>query len=147
MAYHTCDTSSVISRSLSELPGRSGNFLMSAVVLMELTASAKDESQRKAHERLYRLYTKDNSLIIPNLEDWVLASKILYWLTKGRRRNTGGKLPRLIPGASQRMAMDALIAVGARRWNATLITENWDDFKAIQRYCNIKLIKGSEYFR
>lgn len=146
MAYHTCDTSSIISRNLSELSGQSGNFLLSTVVLMELTASAKDESQRKAHERLYRLYAKDNCLIIPNLEDWVLASKVLYWLTLGRRKSGGGKLPRLMPGASQRMAMDALIAVGARRWNATLITENWDDFKAIQRYCNVKLMKGSEFF-
>lgn len=24
--------------------------------------------------------------------------------------------------------------------------DNWDDFKAIQRYCNLKLIKGSAFF-
>ena len=26
-------------------------------------------------------------------------------------------------------------------------TDNWDDFKAIQRYCHLKLIKGSDFFK
>jgi predicted nucleic acid-binding protein len=114
---------------------------------MELTASARDDSQRKVYEQLFRQYREDNSLIIPNEDDWLLACKVLYWLTQSRRRSLKGKLKRLPTGASQRMALDVLIAVSARRWRATVVTENWDDFKAIQRYCNTKVVKASDFFR
>jgi predicted nucleic acid-binding protein len=114
---------------------------------MELLASAKDNSQRTELELAYRYYAKDNSLIIPDSDDWLMASKVLYWLAQGRRRSAGGKSPRLRPGASQRMALDVLIAVSARRWRTTVITENWDDFKMIQHYCHVKIIKGSAFFK
>jgi predicted nucleic acid-binding protein len=143
MAYYTFDTSVIISRKLSEMPD---NFLFSAVVLLELTASATDDSERKRYEALARDYRKDNSLIIPSFEDWLLASKVLYWLTQERRRHAKGRAPRLNPGASQRMALDALIATSARSWRTTVITDNWDDFRAIQRYCNFKLIRSTDFF-
>jgi len=119
---------------------------MSAVVLMELTASARDDSQRKVYERLFRQYSEDNSLIVPDEADWLLASRILFWLAQGRKRSLKGKLKRLSTGTSQRMALDVLIAVSARRWAATVVTENWDDFKAIQRYCNTKIVRASDFF-
>jgi predicted nucleic acid-binding protein len=144
MAYFTCDTSTIISRKLSDLPD---NFLFSAVVFMELMASAKDDAQRRQLELAYRVYAKDNSLIVPSADDWLMISKVLFWLAQGRRRSAKGKLLRLKPGASQPMALDTLIAVSARRWNTTVITDNWDDFKAIQRYCNVKIVKGSEFFK
>lgn len=144
MAYFTCDTSTIISRKLSDLPD---NFLFSSVVFMELMASAKDDSQRRQLELAYQDYAKDNSLIVPSSDDWLMASKVLYWLAHGRKRSAKGKSPRLKPGASQRMALDVLIAASARRWSTTVITDNWDDFKAIQRYCNVKIVKGSEFFR
>jgi len=65
MAYFTCDTSTIISRRLSDLPD---NFLVSVVVLMELMASAKDESQRKIYERMQRVYERDGSLIVPDAD-------------------------------------------------------------------------------
>ena len=146
MGFFTYDTSVIISRGMPELPGQSDSFLWSSVVLLELTAKANDESERKVYERLFLEYAKDNSLIVPDDKDWQLASKILYWLTQGRRKREGGKLSRLKPGESQRMALDALIAVGARRWRATLVTENWDDFKAIHYYCkDLKIIKSAEF--
>jgi hypothetical protein len=36
--------------------------------------------------------------------------------------------------------------VSARRWKAQIVTENWADFKAIQRYCNIKVVRASQFF-
>lgn len=144
MPSYTCDTSVVISRKLSDLPD---NFLFSAVVLMELIAGAADESERKRYESLARAYQKDYSLIVPNPDDWLLASKILYWLVQGRKKTAGGRSPRFRPGATQRMALDVLIAVSARRWNTTVITDNWNDFKAIQRYCNVKIVKGADFFK
>lgn len=144
MSYYTYDTSTIIARGVISLPD---SFLLSAVVLLELMASAKDTSQQKVYEKLYRDYRSDNSLIVPVAEDWLLASKVLYWLGQGRRRSTGGRLLRLKPGASQRMALDSILAASARRWKATVVTENWDDFKAIQRYCNVRIVRGSDFFK
>jgi predicted nucleic acid-binding protein len=147
MPYFTYDTSVIISRKPILQPGKFGSFLWSAVVLMELTASAKDDSQRKIYERLFRQYSEDNSLIIPNEDDWLLASKVLYLLSQDRRRKQRGTLKRLHPGASQRMALDVLIALSARRWRAAVVTENWDDFKAIERYSKTKIVKASAFFQ
>jgi predicted nucleic acid-binding protein len=122
-------------------------FRMSAVVMMELTASAMDDSFRKFYEGTFEQYEKTNLLIIPNSDDWLLASRVLYFLTHARKRSNKGRLPRLPPGASQRMALDVLIAVSARRWKAAVVTENWADFKAIQRYCNVTVIKASKFFK
>jgi predicted nucleic acid-binding protein len=120
---------------------------MSAVVLMELIAGADDESRRKFYEEIFRQYKKRNLLIVPNEDDWLVAAKILFLLTQSRKRLQRGKLKRLPPGASQRLALDVLIAVSARRWKAQVVTENWTDFKAIQRYCNTTIIKAAHFFR
>ncbi len=143
--YFTYDTSVIISRGLSQLPEK---FLWSSVVLRELSASAKDESQLKQLDRLFNEYAKDNSLIYPQIEDWQRAGKILYWLIQKRRKNAGGKLLKLKPGISQRMAMDVLLAVSARRWDATIVVDNWEDFKTIQHYCKgLKIKRASDFFR
>ena len=147
MPYFTYDTSVIIARKRTVLHKMPQNLLMSSVVLMELIGRSGDITERKRLEHLFRQYQKDNLLIVPNDDDWLLASKILYLLTQARKRAEQGKLKRLPPGASQRLALDVLIAVSARRWKAQVVTENWADFKAIQRYCNTKIIKASHFFR
>jgi predicted nucleic acid-binding protein len=147
MPYFTYDTSVIISRKISDdLREMPQNFLMSAVVLMELTASSVDYSVRKHFEQVFYHFRRDKLLIVPNDEDWLLAAKIMFLLAQGRRRDGRGKLKRLLPGASQRLALDVLIAVSARRWNAQVVTENWTDFKAIQRYCNATIVKAAQFF-
>lgn len=143
MPVYTFDTSVIIAYKVDELPD---NFLLSAVVIAELTASANDDSSRKVFEALRRDYEKDGALLIPSSDDWLTSSRILYWLSQGRKKKAGGKAPKLIAGASQRMFLDALIAVSARRANATVVTNDYDDFKAIQYYCPVKLIRGSDFF-
>ena len=147
MPYFTYDTSVIISRKLTDFREMPPSFLLSSVVLMELSGSSRDESERKFYEGMFWQYKKNNLLIVPNDGDWLLASKILFLLTQARRRSQKGKLWRLPPGASQRLALDVLIAVSARRWKAQVVTENWVDFKAIQRYCNTKVIKAADFFR
>jgi predicted nucleic acid-binding protein len=147
MPYFTYDTSVFISRKLTDLGTMPQGFLASAVVLMELTAAANDVSLRKFYERMFWRYEKDELLIVPNADDWLLASKILFLLTHARRRSQKGKLRPLPPGASQRLALDVLIAISARRWKAQVVTENWSDFKAIQRYCNTTIIKATNFFK
>ena len=147
MAYFTYDTSVIISRKVTGLLTMPGSFLLSSIVLMELSAGAADSTERKVYEGLFRGFQKERRLIVPNDEDWLLTSKILFLLTHGRRRSEHGRLKRLPPGASQRLALDVLIAVSARRWRAQVVTENWADFKAIQRYCNATIIKATQFFK
>src|ERR1051325_3902032 len=146
MPYFTYDTSVFISRKLTDFHEMPQSFLLSSVVLMEIAASAYDEARRKFYEGIFLQYKKDERLIVPNDDDWLLASKVLFLLTHARRRVQKGKLQRLPPGASQRLALDVLIAVSARRWKAQVVTENWADFKAIQRYCNATIIKAAQFF-
>lgn len=147
MAYFTYDTSVIVARKISNFREMPQDFLLSAMVLMELTAGAADGSARKTYEQLFHQYRRDKVLIVPNDDDWLLAAKIMFLLAQGRRRDGKGKLKRLPPGASQRLALDVLIAVSARRWKAQVVTENWTDFKAIQRYCNTTIIKAARFFK
>jgi len=147
MAYFTYDTSVIISRKVTGLLTMPGSFLLSSIVLTELSAGAADGKERKVYEELFRAFQKERRLIVPTYEDWLLTSKILFLLTHRRRFLEHGKLKRLPPGASQRLALDVLIAVSARRWRAQVVTENWADFKLIQRYCNATIIKAAQFFR
>jgi len=92
MAYFTYDTSVIISRKLTELLALPSSFLMSAIVLMELSTSLRDESERKSYEAIFRSYQKEERLIVPDTEDWLLTSKILFLLTHSRRRLEHGRL-------------------------------------------------------
>jgi predicted nucleic acid-binding protein len=147
MPYFTYDTSVIISRKLIDFQKIPRSFVMSAIVLMELMAGADDRSRLKIYQRFFRQCQKDNLLIVPNAEDWLLAAKIMYLLAQTRKRSQQGKLQRLPPGASQRLALDVLIAVSARRWKAQVVTENWADFKAIQRYCDTKIVNAAKFFK
>ena len=144
MPTYTFDSSVIIAQRVRELPK---DFVLSAVVIGELMASAPDDSARKVYEAMRSEFHKDNALITPTADDWLTASRILFWLSRGRKKKAGGKAPPLLPGASQRMFLDALIAVSARRVRAIVVTEDWDDFKAIQYYCNVKLKRGSEFLK
>jgi predicted nucleic acid-binding protein len=144
MPVYTFDTSVVIAYRVRELPA---HFLLSAVVVAELTAGAPDDSTRKDYEAMRRRYGNGGGLIVPTDDDWLTASRILFWLSRGRKKSAGGKTAKLIPGASQRMFLDALIAVSARRAGATVVSNDYEDFKAIQYYCPVKLLRGSDFFK
>ena len=76
MSYFTYDTSVILSRRLTALPQTGSKFRLSSVVLMELATNANDASHRKMYEQLFQTYRNDNSLIVPNEDDWLLASKV-----------------------------------------------------------------------
>lgn len=143
MPLYTFDTSTIISRKLSDIPD---NFLLSEIVILELIGSASDASKQKMYLALRRNYQQDELLITPNSDDWLMASKILFWLEQGTKKKNKGKSPAKQPGATQRMALDVLIAVSARRYKATVVTENFDDFNAIKYYCDFSLKRGSDFF-
>lgn len=140
----TYDTSVFKSYKPEELPS---GFLFSAVVLQELIASSNDDSEMKRWTATQRAYEEEERLIVPTSADWLMASKVLYWLMQKRKKRAGGKSPPLKTGASQRMALDTLIAVSARRHKAAVVTVNWSDFEAIRYYCDVKVIRASDYFK
>ncbi len=147
MAYFTYDTSVCISRNLTDFQKMPQDFRLSAVVMMELMAGDLNESRRNFFGEIFRQYQKKNLIIVPNPDDWLLTARVLYLLTQARKRLQRGKLQKLPLGASQRLALDVLIAVSARRWKAQVVTENWADFKAIQRYCDTKIVKAAKFFK
>ena len=147
MAYFTYDTSVLVSRKLTNFSELPHNFRLSAVVMMELMAGASDESCRKSYHEVFSQYRQRDQLIVPNIDDWLFASKILFLLTHARKHAQKGRLQKLPAGASQRIALDVLIAVSARRCKVQVVTENWVDFKAIQRYCNASIVKAATFFK
>lgn len=142
MTIYTYDTSFIISNKLSVYPD---NFLFSDVVLLELIGSASDESEFKRHQNTRRIFKEDDKLIVSNEDDWLMAGKVLFGIEQGKKKKNKGSAPPKRPGATQRMALDALIAISARRYKATVITENFDDFNTIKYYCDFRLMRGSEF--
>ena len=147
MPYFTYDTSVLISRKLTDFQRMPANFVLSAIVLMEITGGSHEKSRQKFYERIFKHYRDNGRLIVPDANDWLMAAKILFLLSRERKRSQQGKLHRLPPGASQRLALDVLIAVSARRWKTQVVTENWNDFKLIQHYCNATIIRAANFFR
>ncbi|MGI9055121.1 MAG: type II toxin-antitoxin system VapC family toxin [Pyrinomonadaceae bacterium] len=142
MTKFTFDTSFIISNKLSVVPD---NFLYSDIVLLELIRGAKDETNFKKHLAAREQVLKDNLLIIPNSDDWLMAGKVLYWIEQGKKKANQGNAPKKRPGETRKMVMDALIAISARRYNTTVVTDNLSDFAAIKYYCDFKLISGADF--
>ena len=77
MPYFTYDTSVCIARNLVDFQRMPHNFRLSAVVVMELMAGDPDESRQKFFGEVFRQFQKENLLIVPNADDWLLAAKVL----------------------------------------------------------------------
>ncbi|MCW5971385.1 MAG: type II toxin-antitoxin system VapC family toxin [Blastocatellales bacterium] len=138
------DTSVLISYRPKALPS---NALLSAVVLQEMTAGAADKSNLKKWETTWRVFEKEGKLLVPTGEDWFLAGKILSSLLRGLKSSTKGFTPKLHPDDKQRIIRDVLIARTARRAGALVVTDNLSDFEMIARFCPVRIVSGSEYFR
>jgi predicted nucleic acid-binding protein len=139
----TFDSSVFISRKAA-LP-KSG-FLLSAVVVQEMTAGAADKTDLRFWEAAFQAYEKEGKLLVPTGEDWYLAGKALNSLLRGLKSQARGKTPKLHPDDKQRIIRDVLIARTARRAGATVVTDNVTDFRRISRFCRVSLISGDEYF-
>ncbi len=143
MSKVTFDTNIFISRKRIELPK---SFYLSVVVLQELVAGAEDEAEVKVLNAALKEYDKLGRLLVPTAEDWWLVGKVIYALQKGLKSQRGGLTPRMSADQKYRITHDVLIARSARRAGVTVVTDNVKDFEAIQRFCNVRLISGDEYF-
>ena len=144
MSRVTYDTSVFIAYKPAELPA---GFLMSAVVIQELTAGAVDKSEIQRWDASRRAHEREGTLLVPTGEDWWLAGKVLNSLLRGLKSKRGGLTPRLPAAEKQRIIRDVLIARTARRAGALLVTDNIRDFKMIGRFCAVRAMTGSRYFK
>lgn len=73
--------------------------------------------------------------------------KVIYALQKGLKSQRGGLTPKMSADQKYRITHDVLIARTAKRVGVTVVTDNVKDFEAIQRFCNVRLVSGDNYFR
>lgn len=139
----TFDTNILISRKNLQLPD---SFYMSVVVLQEVVAGAQDKAELKSLTVARREYEKSGRLLVPTAEDWWLVGKVIYALQRGLKSQMGGLTPKMSADQKYRITHDVLIARTAKRAGVTVVTDNVRDFETIQRFCNVRLINGDEYF-
>jgi predicted nucleic acid-binding protein len=140
----TFDTCILISYRPKVLPAR---HLLSSVVVQELIAGAADASEAKTWAATARQLDKEQRLLVPDLEDWIEAGRILNALLRGLKSKSRGKTPRLSHDQKHRIVRDVLIARCVKRVGATLITDNLKDFQLISRFCNVKTKTGKQFFQ
>jgi predicted nucleic acid-binding protein len=94
---------------------------LSAVVLEELYAGA-NERARHVLERLERDFDRAKRVLVPNLNDWTQAGRVLALLAAKYDYEHIGQ---------GRLTNDALIATSARRLGIRVITANARDFERL----------------
>jgi predicted nucleic acid-binding protein len=138
----TIDTNVFIRHDPAGFPA---GFFMSAVVVQELTAGAKDAAAVRAYDHMWKWYEAAGLLLVPTGEDWWIAGKVLNSLLRGLRSHKRGRIPAISKEEQQRLLRDVLIARTARRVNAGVVTENVADFKKIKNFCDVRIIRPAEY--
>lgn len=139
----TFDTCVIISRKPA--PVHSKHFI-SVVVIHELIAGAADASVVKHWIAVAEQAERAKRLLVPTVQDWIEAGKILNSLLRGLKSKNKGKTPKLPGKDTQRIIRDVLIARSVKRAGATLVTDNLKDFKMIDRFCGVKIRSGREFF-
>jgi predicted nucleic acid-binding protein len=97
---------------------------LSSVVLQELYAGA-GKGDIGAVERLQRGFERAGRILVPNLEDWVQAGRVLARLASRYGYESIGRT---------RLTNDALIAMSAARQGITIITANKRDFARLSEF-------------
>ena len=119
---------------------------MSVVVVHELVAGALDSSAIKNLKASYRFYEKENRVLVPTAEDWLLAGEVVNSLQQGRPSKHSGNIPKISAEEKYRITNDVLIARTAKRAGVTVVTNNIRDFEKIKKFCNVQLKRGPDHF-
>lgn len=139
----TYDTNVFIKEKPAYFPA---GFFMSAVVIQELAAGARDNSRLKELDSARRHYEKEGRLLVPTGEDWWFAGKILNSIARALRSRSGSRAAGISKAEQQRILRDVLIARTARREGVLVITSDISDFAKIQPYCNVRVKRPAEFF-
>ncbi len=125
---------------------KAGAYYMSAVVIQELTAGARDDDAVRRLAEFRRRYEADGKLLVPTGEDWWHAGTILNAMHRGLKSRRAGRTSAIPKEEQQRILRDVLIARTAKRANVAVVTENVSDFLRIQRYCDVRILRPEDYF-
>ena len=139
----TYDTNVFIKEKPAYFPA---GFFMSAIVIEELAAGARDNSRLRELDVARKRYEKEGRLLVPNGEDWWFAGKILNSITRGLKSRGGRQTRGMSHAEQQRVLRDVLIARTARREGVVVITSDLSDFARIQPYCNVRVKHPNEFF-
>jgi hypothetical protein len=90
MPTYTFDSSVIIAYRVRELPK---NFVLSAVVIAELTAGAADDSIRKVYEAMRLEFHQGNAIITPTADDWLRPAEPSTGSRKAARKRPAAKRP------------------------------------------------------
>src|ERR1044072_7509238 len=145
MLHVTYDTNVFINYDPAELPMT--GFYLSAVVVQELTAGARDGAAVRRLGAFRQQYEGRGKLLVPTGEDWFIAGKILNSLHRGLKSHRVGRTSAISKEEQQRILRDVLIARTAKRANVAVVTENVSDFLKIQRYCDVRMLRPEDYFQ
>jgi predicted nucleic acid-binding protein len=97
---------------------------LSSVVLEELYAGAADR-ERRVIERLERDFDRAKRILVPNLNDWAQAGKVLARLAAKYDYEQIGQ---------GRLTNDALIAMSAGRLGIQVLTANERDYRRLAEF-------------
>jgi predicted nucleic acid-binding protein len=139
----TYDSNIFIKHKPARLPA---GFYMSIVVLQELLSGAKDSGATKELEAAYQYYRKAGRVLVPDIDDWWQVGLILNAMQRGRKSKKSGLIPKISIEEKYRITNDVLIARTARRAAVAIVTDNVKDFERIKKFCNVRVIKGAEFF-
>lgn len=136
----TYDTNVFIEYKPTRFPA---GFVMSAVVIQELAAGARDGTRLKELDRIRRTYEKAGGLLVPTSEDWWFAGKVLNSLYRVVERHGADAEPTT---EQMRIVRDVLIARTAKRAGVIVVTKNTSDFERIKRFCAVKVKHSNDVF-
>ena len=109
-----------LARALARQTGKT----ISAVVLEELYAGVSDRD-RHILERLERDFDRAKRILVPNLNDWTQAGRVLARLAAAYHYEQIGQ---------GRLTNDALIGMSAGRLGIRVITANERDFRRLAEF-------------
>jgi predicted nucleic acid-binding protein len=116
----------------SRLNDTTGHTWLTAVVAAELRAGVNDRAARVAVEQFVRRAAYLGRLLTPTFTDWQRAGALL------------AKLRRSEPGFRAKLSAlwnDALIIVTAERVDATVVTQNAEDFALLGRHIRVAITR------
>ena len=128
------DSNVIIRHGIRTVPG-----LLSAVVLEELTAGARDDAEVRRLGSLRVAAAAEGALLTPDGEDWFHAGKVLNSLYRGKVSHRSREPVTIPRDEQQRLLRDTLIARSAKRVGAGVVTYNRADFEKIRRFCDVRL--------
>lgn len=135
------DTNVIIRHGVGAVPA-----FISAVVLEELVAGARDTAAVRRLGWMRAQADADGVLLKPDGNDWFEAGKVLNSLYRGLLSKRSRERVSIPKEEQQRLLRDVLIARSAKRVNAAVVTYNQGDFEKIRRFCNVRMRPPEEFF-